>query len=48
MTDDPRTPVSSDEAFARTIKARATRKLKARRHATPGVWFGLGMMGLVG
>ncbi len=25
-----------------------TRKLRARRHRTPGVWFGLGMMGLIG
>lgn len=30
------------------VKAKARRKIAARRHATPGVWFGLGMMGLVG
>jgi ATP synthase protein I len=30
------------------VGAKAARKLKARRHGTPGVWFGLGMMGLIG
>ncbi len=36
------------ETFAGEIGAKAARKLRARRNATPGVWFGLGMMGLVG
>ena len=35
-------------AFSREIGAKAARKLKARRNATQGVWFGLGMMGLIG
>jgi ATP synthase protein I len=30
------------------VGAKAERKLKARRNPTPGVWFGLGMMGLIG
>lgn len=30
------------------IGAKAARKLKARRHPNPGVWFGLGRMGLIG
>jgi ATP synthase protein I len=30
------------------VGAKAARKLKARRHGSPGVWFGLGMMGLIG
>jgi len=30
------------------VAAQARRKLKAQRHKTPGLWFGLGMMGLVG
>lgn len=34
--------------FSRQVGAKAARKLKARRNATPGVWFGLGMMGLIG
>jgi ATP synthase protein I len=40
MTDKP--------DLAGQVGAKASRKIKARRHATPGVWFGLGMMGLVG
>ena len=35
-------------AFSREVGAKAARKLKAQRSATPGVWFGLGMMGLIG
>jgi ATP synthase protein I len=38
----------SNESFSREIAAKAARKLKARRNSAPGVWFGLGMMGLVG
>jgi ATP synthase protein I len=34
--------------FSREVGAKAARKLKARRNSTPGVWFGLGMMGLIG
>jgi ATP synthase protein I len=30
------------------VGANAARKLKARRHSAQGVWFGLGMMGLIG
>ena len=35
-------------AFIQKVGAKAARKLKARRNPTPGVWFGLGMMGLIG
>jgi ATP synthase protein I len=35
-------------AFSQEVGAKAARKLKARRNPTPGVWFGLGMMGLIG
>ncbi|MGO4879997.1 MAG: AtpZ/AtpI family protein [Bryobacteraceae bacterium] len=38
----------SKESFSRAIAAKAARKLKAQRHPAQGVWFGLGMMGLVG
>lgn len=38
----------SPPSFSQKIGTKAVRKLKARRNATPGVWFGLGMMGLVG
>ena len=34
--------------LAGQVAAQASRKLKARRNASPGVWFGLGMMGLIG
>lgn len=34
--------------FSVEVGAKAARKLKARRHAAEGVWFGLGMMGLIG
>jgi ATP synthase protein I len=30
------------------VKAKAALKLKARQNSAKGVWFGLGMMGLVG
>ncbi len=42
------TSVKPTPSLSEAVGARAARKLKARRHATPGVWFGLGMMGLIG
>jgi ATP synthase protein I len=41
-------PRRDDSALARLIGVKAARKLKARRDPAPGVWFGLGMMGLIG
>jgi len=38
----------NESAFAEQIGVKAARKLKARKNPTPGVWFGLGMMGLIG
>ncbi len=35
-------------AFSQEVGAKVARKLKARRNSSQGVWFGLGMMGLVG
>ena len=35
-------------SLSREVGAKAARKLKAQRNPTPGVWFGLGMMGLIG
>ena len=40
--------MSEDSEFSREVAAKVARKLRARRNATQGVWFGLGMMGLVG
>ena len=34
--------------FSHEIGVKAARKLKARRKSTHGVWFGMGMMGLIG
>lgn len=36
------------DRLARKVGQQAARKLKARRDGAPGVWSGLGMMGLVG
>jgi ATP synthase protein I len=48
MTDVPKKTSANRPAFAAQIGAKAIRKLKARDNASQGVWFGLGMMGLVG
>jgi ATP synthase protein I len=37
-----------DKAFIRQVKAKAARKLKAQRPGEQTVWFGLGMVGLIG
>ncbi|NVN84936.1 MAG: AtpZ/AtpI family protein [Rhodopseudomonas sp.] len=42
------TPVKPKSTLGEEVGAKAARKLKARRHAEQGVWFGLGMMGLIG
>lgn len=38
----------SRSEFSQQVGAKAARKLKAQRNGTPTLWFGLGMMGLVG
>jgi len=49
MNDEPDTTAREGRRnLADQIGKKAARKLKARRHSHPGVWFGLGMMGLVG
>ena len=47
MNDEPNKTSKNEPTFAGAIGAKAARKLKARK-STQGVWFGLGMMGLVG
>ena len=47
MNDEPRKSSKHDSTLARQVEAKADRKLKARR-SRQGVWFGLGMMGLIG
>ncbi|MCJ7592460.1 MAG: AtpZ/AtpI family protein [Woeseiaceae bacterium] len=34
--------------FSKEVSIKAARKLKAKRNPKQGVWFGLGMMGLIG
>ena len=49
MSDQPQTTdPKGQSALGREVGAMAARKLKARRNPTQGVWFGLGMMGLIG
>jgi ATP synthase protein I len=48
MRDDQPSRAKRNAAFAEQVGARAARKIKARRDDGAGVWFGLGMMGLVG
>ena len=38
----------ADAKFSGTVGRKVTRKLKARRDGAPLVWFGLGVMGLIG
>jgi ATP synthase protein I len=48
MNDEPKQTLKTGPDFAVQVGAKAARKLRARRNTTPGVWFGLGMMGLIG
>lgn len=48
MGEDPKKTSNDDATFAAKVGAKAARKLKARRNGAQGVWFGLGMMGLIG
>ena len=47
MNDEPQNTSKNERTFADQVGAKAARKLRARR-STQGVWFGLGMMGLIG
>jgi ATP synthase protein I len=47
MSEPPKNPSRNEPTLASKVGAKAVRKLKARR-STQGVWFGLGMMGLIG
>ena len=47
MDDKPTLSSTNGPAFSGEVGIKATRKLKARK-STQGVWFGLGMMGLIG
>lgn len=49
MNDEPSKGTSeTGPILARQVGAKAARKLKAQRHRSRTIWFGLGMMGLIG
>jgi ATP synthase protein I len=49
MPEEPQNKLLKPEpSLSEAVGVKAARKLKARRHSNPGVWFGLGMMGLIG
>ena len=48
MTDKSGETAKKDAGLAEQVGAKAARKLKARRNPTPGVWSGLGLMGVIG
>ncbi len=49
MTENTENAGGDDRpTFGRDVGLKAERKIKARRNSGRGVWFGLGMMGLVG
>jgi ATP synthase protein I len=49
MSDEPKEkPVKPRPPLGQQVGAKAARKLRARRHKERTVWFGLGMMGVIG
>lgn len=42
------TKAGPEAAFSREVGLKAARKMKARRHAPKGFWFGFSMFGIVG
>ncbi|MDP2603995.1 MAG: AtpZ/AtpI family protein [Deltaproteobacteria bacterium] len=48
MTDELQNKPLKPKPLSHEVGAKAARKLRAQRHVTRTVWFGLGMMGLIG
>lgn len=49
MTEPPETTLGAPgSSLGQNVGAKAARKLRAQRNGGQGVWFGLGMMGLIG
>jgi ATP synthase protein I len=48
VTDAPRKMSPDERSFDQQIGASVARKLKARDNPAPGLWFGLGVMGVIG
>ena len=49
MPDEPQTTLLKPKpSLSEEVGVQAARKLRARHRSAQGVWFGLGMMGLIG
>jgi ATP synthase protein I len=48
MNEKPKKHLISKQHLSCEIRLKAVRKLKAQHNTSAGVWFGLGMMGLIG
>ena len=48
MNENLKKTAKIEPTFAQQVGQKAERKLKARRNPSKSVWFGLGMMGLIG
>jgi ATP synthase protein I len=49
MSDEPSSrPPQGEDGFIDEVARKSARKLKAQREGPKGVWFGLGMSGLIG
>ncbi|MGL5017782.1 MAG: AtpZ/AtpI family protein [Luteolibacter sp.] len=48
MNEEPKSSPKSGLTLGSQVGPKVARKLKARRRSSPGVWSGLGMMGLIG
>jgi ATP synthase protein I len=47
-TDRPKEELRGRKTLAQIVQRKAARRLRARREGDRGIWFGLGMMGVVG
>lgn len=47
-TERHKTPSGSNKPYADLVTLKANRKISARKRQGTGLWFGIGMMGLVG
>jgi ATP synthase protein I len=49
MSDELKnSPPNQETRFSSEVTRKAARKLRVQREGKPGVWFGLGMFGLIG
>lgn len=48
MSENLKKTTRIEPTFAQQVGVKSARKLKARRNPSKSVWFGLGMMGMIG